>query len=99
MIHQGWGGSIVNMASSSCVLAAPGRSSYIASKHAVVGLTKSAVVEYGPNGIRVNAVSPGHVRTNMLREIAGGEAALEEIAKSHPIRRIGSPEEIAEAVA
>ena len=98
MVRQGWGGSIVNMASVSGLVASPGWSIYIASKHAVLGLTKSAAIEYGSNGIRVNAVSPGAVRTDMLRDMFG-DGAIKEMTAVHPIRRIGSPEEIADAVA
>lgn len=99
ILKQGTGGSIVNVASSTCVLTPPGRSAYVASKHAIVGLTRSAAIEYGPHGIRVNAVIPGHVRTNMLQEMIGGDRALADVAKSHPLHRIGNPEEIADAVA
>jgi NAD(P)-dependent dehydrogenase (short-subunit alcohol dehydrogenase family) len=99
MQHQGWGGSIVNMASVGSVLATPGASVYVASKHAVVGLTKSAAIEYGPQGIRVNAVSPGSIRTEMLREVFGGDEALDRMAAIHPIRRIGIPDDVADAVA
>jgi A-factor type gamma-butyrolactone 1'-reductase (1S-forming) len=99
MVRQGAGGSIVNMASVGGMLAAPGASPYIASKHAVIGLTKSAAVEYGPHGIRVNAVSPGAIRTEMLREVFGSDEALRQAAKAHPLGRIGTPEEVADAVA
>lgn len=99
ILKQGSGGSIVNVASSTCVLTPPGRSAYVASKHAIVGLTRSAAIEYGPHDIRVNAVIPAHVRTNMLQEMIGGERALADVAKSHPLNRIRNPEEIAEAVA
>lgn len=98
MLRQGSGGSIVNMASVSGVVATPGASVYVASKHAVIGLTKSAAIEYGPHGIRVNAVSPGAIRTEMLRQVFGDDAVLNEMAEMHPVRRIGSPEEVADAV-
>ncbi len=99
MLRQGSGGSIVNMASVGGLLATPGASVYVASKHAVIGLTKSAAIEYGPYGIRVNAVSPGAIRTEMLREVVGSDTALDELAGIHPARRIGSPEDVADAVA
>jgi NAD(P)-dependent dehydrogenase (short-subunit alcohol dehydrogenase family) len=70
----------------------------VATKHAVLGLTKTAAVEYGRYGIRVNAVSPGAVRTEMLLSVFGDD----EIARMdavHPLGRIGRPEEIADAVA
>jgi NAD(P)-dependent dehydrogenase (short-subunit alcohol dehydrogenase family) len=99
MLQQGSGGSIVNMASVGGLLATPGASVYVASKHAVIGLTKSAAIEYGPHGIRVNAISPGAIRTEMLRQVVGNDAALDELADIHPVRRIGSPEDVADAVA
>jgi NAD(P)-dependent dehydrogenase (short-subunit alcohol dehydrogenase family) len=99
MLQQKWGGSIVNMASVGGVLATPGASVYVASKHAVIGITKSAAIEYGPHGIRVNAVSPGAIRTEMLRKVFGNEGALDQLADIHPVRRIGSPEDVADAVA
>jgi NAD(P)-dependent dehydrogenase (short-subunit alcohol dehydrogenase family) len=99
MLRQGSGGSIVNMASVGGLLATPGASVYVASKHAVIGLTKSAAIEYGPHGIRVNAVSPGAIRTEMLRQVVGNDTALDELADIHPVRRIGSPEDVADAVA
>ena len=99
MIAQGEGGSIVNTASVGGWLAIPSAGHYVASKHAVLGLTKSAAVECGRYGIRVNAVSPGAVRTEMLLEVFGGEEALDRMASIHPIGRIGRPEEIADAVA
>jgi NAD(P)-dependent dehydrogenase (short-subunit alcohol dehydrogenase family) len=99
MVGQGWGGSIVNMASVSGLVATPGASVYVASKHAVIGLTKAAAVEYGPQGIRVNAVSPGSIRTEMLQGIFGDDGVLDQMAAIHPVRRIGTPEEVADAVA
>jgi len=99
MVRQGEGGSIVNMASVGGMLATPGASPYVASKHAVIGLTKSAAVEYGPYGIRVNAISPGAIRTEMLHKVFGDDKALARIAGAHNMGRIGTPEEVAEAVA
>ena len=98
MIAQGQGGSIVNAASVGGLLGFPTASPYVASKHAVLGLTKTAAIEYGRYGIRVNAVSPGAVRTEMLLHVFG-EEALDEMSTVHPIGRIGRPEEIADAVA
>ena len=99
MIAQGAGGSIVNTASVGGRLAIPTAGHYVASKHAVLGLTKTAAVECGRYGIRVNAVSPGAVRTEMLLEVFGSEGALDRMGSIHPIGRIGRPEEIADAVA
>jgi NAD(P)-dependent dehydrogenase (short-subunit alcohol dehydrogenase family) len=99
MLAQGRGGSIVNAASVGGFLATPAAGPYVASKHAVLGLTKTAAVEYGRCGIRVNAVSPGAVRTEMLLGVFGSEEALDRMGAVHPLGRIGRPEEIADAVA
>jgi NAD(P)-dependent dehydrogenase (short-subunit alcohol dehydrogenase family) len=99
MMAQGQGGSIVNTASVGGLLAYPTAGPYVASKHAVLGLTKTAAIECGRYGIRVNAVSPGAVRTELLLDVFGTEEALDEMRAVHPIGRIGRPEEIADAVA
>ena len=99
MVMQGQGGSIVNTASVGGLLAFPTAGPYVASKHAVLGLTKTAAIEYGRYGIRVNAVSPGAVRTEMLLDVFGTQEALDEMSAVHPVGRIGRPEEIADAVA
>ena len=99
MMAQGQGGSIVNTASVGGLLAFPTAGPYVASKHAVLGLTKTAAIECGRYGIRVNAVSPGAVRTEMLLDVFGTQEALDEMSAVHPIGRIGRPEEIADAVA
>jgi NAD(P)-dependent dehydrogenase (short-subunit alcohol dehydrogenase family) len=98
MIAQSQGGSIVNTASVGGLLAFPTAGPYVASKQAVLGLTKTAAIECGRYGIRVNAVSPGAVRTEMLLNVFGTEA-LDRMSAVHPIGRIGCPEEIADAVA
>ncbi len=99
MLRQGFGGSIVNMASVGGSLATAGASVYVASKHAVLGLTKSAAIEYGSCGIRANAISPGAVRTDMLRKVIGDDEVLDHMADIHPVRRLGLPEDVANAVA
>lgn len=92
-------GSIVNVASSAGRMGVPGLSAYSASKHAVIGLTKSAALEEARNGIRVNAVCPGSVRTPMLRGFVGGDdELLEKMGRRAPMGRLGEPEEIAEAI-
>jgi A-factor type gamma-butyrolactone 1'-reductase (1S-forming) len=98
MVEQRCGGSIVNTASVNGMIATPGFAPYVASKHAVLGLTKSAAVEYGRYGIRVNAVSPGAIRTQLLRDAVGSEEAVDNLSVSHPLLRIGTPEEVAETV-
>lgn len=98
MVRQG-SGAIVNNASVGALTGNPGIGSYIASKHGVIGLTRTAALEYIKQGIRVNAVNPGLIDTQIARDVVSGdEQAYGEIAKSIPIGRAGRPEEIAEAV-
>ncbi|WP_313706796.1 glucose 1-dehydrogenase [Massilia sp.] len=97
MVRQG-GGTIVNLSSSYGLVGAPLQGAYAASKHALAGLTKSAAAEYAKDGIRVNAVSPGAVRTPMLARTLGGEAAAEKkLRAAHPMNRFAEPGEIANA--
>jgi NAD(P)-dependent dehydrogenase (short-subunit alcohol dehydrogenase family) len=92
-------GAIVNNASVGALTGNPGIGSYIASKHGVVGLTRTAALEYAKHGIRVNAVNPGLIDTQIARDVvSGNEQAYAEAAKSVPIGRAGRPEEIASAV-
>ena len=98
MQRQGTG-AIVNNASVGALTGNPGIGSYIASKHGVVGLTRTAALEYIKRGIRVNAVNPGLIDTQIARDVVkGDEQAYEEIAKNVPAGRAGRPEEIAAAV-
>src|SRR5438067_7420582 len=98
MERQG-GGAIVNNASVGALTGNPGIGSYIASKHGVVGLTRTAALEYVKHGIRVNAVNPGLIDTQVARDVVNGdEQAYADIAKNVPIGRAGRPEEIAAAV-
>jgi NAD(P)-dependent dehydrogenase (short-subunit alcohol dehydrogenase family) len=98
MQRQG-SGAIVNNASVGALTGNPGIGAYIASKHGVVGLTRTAALEYIKQGIRVNAINPGLIDTPIARDVvAGSEEAYEDIAKSVPIGRAGTPEEIASAV-
>jgi len=98
MERQG-GGAIVNNASVGAQTGNPGIGSYIASKHGVVGLTRTAALEYVKHGIRVNAVNPGLIDTQVARDVvSGNEEAYAEIARNVPIGRAGRPEEIASAV-
>src|SRR3954453_22983152 len=99
MQRQGSGGAIVNNASVGALTGNPGIGSYIASKHGVVGLTRTAALEYIKHGIRVNAVNPGLIDTQVGRDVVSGdEQAYDEIAKQVPIARAGKPEEIASTV-
>lgn len=92
------GGSVVNVASSAGRMGVPGLAAYSASKHGVIGLTKSAALEEARRGIRVNAVLPGSVRTPMLEAFAGDAATLEKMGRRAPMGRLGEPVEIAQAV-
>lgn len=98
LLAQG-GGAIVNTASVAGLGAAPKMSIYAASKHAVIGLTKSAAIEYAKKKIRVNAVCPAVIDTDMFRRAAEADPKKAEfVAAMHPVGRIGKPEEIAAAV-
>jgi NAD(P)-dependent dehydrogenase (short-subunit alcohol dehydrogenase family) len=98
MVRQGRG-AIVNNASVGALTGNPGIGSYIASKHGVVGLTRTAALEYIKCGIRVNAVNPGLIDTQIARDVVNGdEQAYAELAKHVPIARAGRPEEIAAVV-
>ena len=94
------GGAIVNNSSVGGLIGFPGAGVYVASKHAVIGLTKTAALEYATEGIRVNAVSPGSIETPMFDRFTGGIGtdAHRQVTAMHPIGRTGRPEEIAEAV-
>jgi len=98
MVLQG-SGAIVNNASVGALTGNPGIGSYIASKHGVVGLTRTAALEYVRRGIRVNAVNPGLIDTQIARDVVDGdEGAYAEVAEKVPIGRAGRPEEIAAVV-
>ncbi len=91
------GGAIVNTGSIAGLVGLPTSSAYVAAKHGVLGLTKTAAIEYAPDKIRVNAVCPGYIRTAMTEEVMArrGNAILARV----PFRRMGEAEEIAELVA
>jgi NAD(P)-dependent dehydrogenase (short-subunit alcohol dehydrogenase family) len=76
----------------------PGLAAYSASKHGVIGLTRSAAMEVARAGIRVNAVLPGSVRTPMLRGFTGDDELMEKLGSRSPMGRLGEPEEIAAAI-
>ena len=98
MLNQG-GGAIVNTASVAGLGAAPKMSIYSASKHAVIGLTKSAAIEYAKKNIRVNAVCPAVIDTDMFRRAYEADPKKAEYAADvHPVGRIGKVEEVASAV-
>ena len=91
-------GAIVNVASAAGAMGVPGLAAYAASKHGVIGLTRSAALEVVRSGVRVNAVLPGTTRTPMLEASMGSEEALRGLAKGQPIGRLAEPEEIARAI-
>jgi NAD(P)-dependent dehydrogenase (short-subunit alcohol dehydrogenase family) len=98
MREQG-SGAIVNCSSLGGLVGLPGRASYHASKHGVLGLTKSAALEYAPRGIRLNAVCPGTIATPMVADMeAKGELDIAEAIRNQPIGRLGTADEIAAAV-
>ncbi|WP_368901846.1 SDR family NAD(P)-dependent oxidoreductase [Oceanobacillus oncorhynchi] len=96
---QGSEGAIVNCSSMGGIVGVPGRSVYHASKHGVIGLTKSTALEVASKGIRVNAVLPGIIETPMVENMLINESdAMEELINQLPIRRIGKAEEVASVV-
>ncbi|AFZ10743.1 3-oxoacyl-(acyl-carrier-protein) reductase (plasmid) [Oscillatoria nigro-viridis PCC 7112] len=98
MLKQG-SGSIVNTASANGVVALPGVPLYTASKHAVIGLTKAAALQYAKAGIRINVVAPAVIETDMFEAATGGQdEAKAYITGLHPLGRIGTPLEVANAV-
>jgi NAD(P)-dependent dehydrogenase (short-subunit alcohol dehydrogenase family) len=98
MLKNG-GGSIVNTASSAGVIGQDSVVTYSATKHGIVGLTKSMVAEYGKDGLRVNAIAPGPTETPMVKSFYEANPAMKENAtKGIPQRRLGKPEEVAELV-
>jgi NAD(P)-dependent dehydrogenase (short-subunit alcohol dehydrogenase family) len=96
MLAQGSGGAIVNTASIAGLVGLPTAAHYVAAKHGVVGLTKTAAIEYAKDGIRVNCVNPGYIHTPMVKETM--ETRYAEIMAKVPMERLGTPEEIAEDV-
>jgi NAD(P)-dependent dehydrogenase (short-subunit alcohol dehydrogenase family) len=97
MLTQGYG-SIVNMSSICSTIARPNRCAYIASRHGIEGLTKTAALEYSGKGIRINAVAPGSIRTDIFyRSVKGNPDKEKFYLNRHPIGRIGEPEEVASA--
>lgn len=98
MLKQG-SGAIVNNSSNLGLVGFPEAGIYSASKHAVIGLTKTAALEYAKSGIRVNAVSPGGVQTPMVDRFAGeGDTEMKtNFAQMHPLGRLANPEEVANA--
>lgn len=99
LMRDGGGGAIVNCASIAGVVGFPGASAYVASKHGVVGLTRTAALELAREGVRVNAVCPGVIHTAMIDRYTHGDRGVEaQLAAGEPIGRMGTAEEVAAAV-
>jgi NAD(P)-dependent dehydrogenase (short-subunit alcohol dehydrogenase family) len=98
MLKQGGGGAIVNMASVAGWIGSAGAATYCASKHGVIGLTKSAALETAKNGIRINVVCPAVIETPMGERVFGAPEMKKYALGLHPIGRFGTPMEVAEAV-
>jgi NAD(P)-dependent dehydrogenase (short-subunit alcohol dehydrogenase family) len=98
MLKQGKG-AIVNVASIAGLIGFPGLPAYVVSKHGIVGLTKTAALEYAKQGIRINAVCPGVINTAMVDRITGEDKTVEKKYEDmEPVGRMGQPEEVAEAI-
>lgn len=91
-MEKAGGGSIVNMGSILSSVGFGNASAYVAAKHALMGMTKTAAIEYAEKKIRINGVGPGFIRTPLLDAL--GEEALGQIAQMHPVKRLGTPEEV-----
>jgi NAD(P)-dependent dehydrogenase (short-subunit alcohol dehydrogenase family) len=98
MLKQGGGGAIVNMSSVAGLIGAARAGVYVASKHGVLGLKKSAAIEYARHGIRVNAVCPAVIETAMAERAFGEPEVSKRMVSLHPLGRFGKPMEVAEAV-
>lgn len=99
MLKNKNGGAIVNCSSVAGLVGFPNLAPYVASKHGVIGLTKTAALEYAEQNIRVNAVCPGPIKTPMVNRITGGDPELEkQYSAMTAMKRLGQPEEIAQTV-
>lgn len=98
MLNQG-AGAIVNVASIAGLVGFPGLPAYVASKHGIIGLTKTAALENAKAGIRINAVCPGVIKTAMIDRVTGKDKTVEKLYEDmEPVGRMGQPEEVAEAI-
>jgi NAD(P)-dependent dehydrogenase (short-subunit alcohol dehydrogenase family) len=91
-------GSIINVSSTYGQMGFPDSALYVGSKHAIIGITRSAALEGAPHGIRVNAVAPGFTQTAMYERVTGSDTVRDAVNSVLPLHRAGTPEEIAEAV-
>lgn len=97
MLKQG-GGVVINTASALSLTVLPGSGPYIASKHAVAGLTKTGAVEYGKDNIRINAICPGVIKTPLLESLPNAAELEQSLIPLHPIGRLGTPDEVADCI-
>jgi NAD(P)-dependent dehydrogenase (short-subunit alcohol dehydrogenase family) len=97
MLETG-GGSIVNVASILSQVGFATAPAYVSAKHGVAGVTQNAAIEYGPQGIRVNAVAPGFIKTPMISALEQDEETYNMLVSMHPIGRLGRPEEVAQLI-
>lgn len=95
MLKSG-GGSVINMASILGSVGSPEVAGYVAAKHGVVGLTKAAALEHAKSNVRVNAIGPGYIYTNLVNEDTMGKDGIKALENLHPMGRLGEAEEIAE---
>lgn len=98
MLRAGRGGAIVNVSSILGAVAFAGAPAYTAAKHGVVGLTQAAALEYGAQGVRINAVGPAFIHTPMIDRLESDDATRQALVALHPMGRLGRPEEVAELV-
>ena len=98
VIEAGRPGAIVNLTSVAGLMGVPGRAAYVSTKHAVVGLTREMAMEVGRQGLRVNAIAPGMIRTAMTKTMLAEPVDAERSAAIHPLGRIGEPAEVAAAI-
>jgi NAD(P)-dependent dehydrogenase (short-subunit alcohol dehydrogenase family) len=96
LVRRG-GGAIVNLSSANGVVGVAGISAYTTAKHGVIGLTKTAALEYAGKGVRVNCIGPGYVATPRMQQMP--QEALDAMAQSHPLQRLATREEVAEMAA
>ena len=92
------GGSITNISSILGQVGYVGSSAYTSAKHGVVGLTRTAAIEYAAKGIRINAIGPAFIETPMITPIIKNEIMKKEIESLHPMNRLGKPEEVADLI-
>ncbi len=98
VMKRGGGGSIVNCGSIASVVTAPGFGAYVTTKHAIIGLTRAAAIDYAADKIRVNAVLPGPVETEIWDHLQSGDQVLDAFAAGTPMKRYARAEEIAQPV-